>query len=325
MGADRLRDASPLQLRYISRGGSAEDRQRRGRALRSREARSAVATHARSVRDLGQRDHAAADARGDGDPVLGELDGEVPHGDGAREGSARRRARRVGGPRLLLARAQSAPRSAGGERRPAPQRRRAAGGAGHRSLHGGRDRFDRLRRARAARRWQRLARARARVRDRGRYQEHRGREGHVGARRRADDGIAAHGGSRRSEPGPDGARSHDLLADAAALPGLPAREAVRRERDGAPGRATGDARAKEGERPAAPRAHARVARARRRDRPRAAHARRPVRRAVGAAAVGRRDAARRYGGSHGGGSSRPDADSSPIAHHRGARCDAGAP
>ena len=72
-----------------------------------------------------------------------------------------------------------------------------------------------------------------------RHQVDRRAEGAVGARRRADDRAARGRRARRSQPGPDGARRDGVHADVAALPRVPARDALRRGAHRAPGRAAG--------------------------------------------------------------------------------------
>jgi hypothetical protein len=261
-----------------------------------------VAAHARSVRDLGQRDHAPADPRRDGDPLLGALDGAVSDGDRARRGTTRRRARRVGRARLLLARAESVVRCAdrreGVRGHAAAPRERAAPGARHRAVHRGCDRIDRVRRARAARRRQRRARTRPRVRDRARHQIDRGTARAVAACRRADGSAARRSPTRRSQPGPDGARRDAVLADVAALPPLPARRTLHRRAHRPSRRAAHRRRAQEGERAAGARTRRAVDGRRRSRRARAPRARGPVRRPLGAAAGQRsirdRSRARRY-------------------------------
>ncbi len=200
-----------------------------------------MAPHARSVRDLGQRGHAAADARCNGDPVLGALDGAVPDGDRARVRTARRGARELGRARLLLARTQSVVGRAGGSRprSGAAHGRRAAHGSRHRAVHRGCDRLDRIRRARAARRRQRRARAGASVRRRARHQVIRGTEGAVGPRRCTDDRTAHHRGAWRSQPRAHGARRNGVYADLAALPPVSARHALQRRANGTSGRVSG--------------------------------------------------------------------------------------
>jgi len=305
-------------------GSRPRDRDRRARALRAGQARPAVAAHARSVRDLGQRDHAAADPGRDGDPVLGALDDAVPDGDGARLRAARRCPADLGRARLLLARAEPVVGCAGGARprRDAEDRSGATLGARDRAVHRRRDRVDRVRRARTAGRRQRRARARAGVRRRARHQVDRGRQGTVGARGRADDGPPRRRRARGSQPGPDGARRDRLRADVAALPRLSARAAMHRGAHGAAGGAAGRRRTQEAERAPHARAHARVDRGAGRDRARPPPPRGPVRRAVGAPVDGGRRGPRRRARSHARGTPRPDAVAPPAARHGDPRRDA---
>jgi hypothetical protein len=287
-----------------------------------------VAANARSVRDLGLRDHAPADARRNRDPVLGALDGAISNGEGTRRRAARRRARRVGRSGLLLARAQPARRRARGRdairRRAAEPRGGAPRGAGHRAVHSRRDRVDRIRRARAARRWQRRARARAGVRDPARHQVDRRATRAVDARRRIDDRASRRRGTRRSQPGPDGARRDTVLADDACVPRLPARRALRGREDRSLARAAGGGAAQAGIGAAEDRVDRDVDRRPRRDRARQARAVRAVRRAVGAATVRARGRPRDGRcGSHAGGALATDPDPSPAGTHRRTRRDAG--
>ena len=79
------------------------DRERRDLPWRARKGRKADA-----YRGLAVRDHAAADDRQGGHPLLRELPGALADGRGAGGGHARRRFGCVGGARLLQPRAQSA-------------------------------------------------------------------------------------------------------------------------------------------------------------------------------------------------------------------------
>ncbi len=245
-----------------------------------------MAPHAGPVRDLGQRSDVAADAGRHGDPVLGALDGEVSDGDGARGRTARRRARAVGGARVLRARTIAARRREGDRfavrRQAAFEGERAARDQGHRAVHRGCDRVDRARRTSAARRRQRGARAVARVRDVGGHQVHRGQQGVVESRRRADDGAAGDLGTRRSQSGLDGARRDAVLAHVTAMLDLPARGALCGTSRGQDGSTAGDRTAQEAGSAPGTRANARLDRGRSR-RTRTSQARWLVRRAVGAA------------------------------------------
>ena len=283
-----------------------------------------MAALARSVRDLGQRDHAAADPGPDRDPVLGALDAALPDGARARGCAARRRPRGVGRARLLLARAQPQEGRGGGDRavggRIAEPGERAARGAGHRAVHRGCDRVDRVRRAGAARRRQRRPRARTGLRDRGRHQVDRGPARAVAASGRARHRVARGSRTGRSQPGPHGARCDAVRADLAEMPDLPFREGLHRREDGAASRASGRRAAQEGERAASARARGAVDARPARSRARPPRPARLVRRVVGAAAgpigVGCRPRVRRYSRPRARRVSRADAHSSPVAHTR---------
>ncbi len=247
-----------------------------------------MAEVARSICDLGQRDHAAADPRPDRDPVLGALDGQIPDRARARDGTTRRRARSVGRPRLLLARAQpqEGRRDDHGELRwrATAYRERAARRARHRPVHRWRDRLDRICRAHTARRWQRGARARTGLRHHRRHQIDRGPARALAARRRARHRVARGAGSRRSQSRLDGARRLAVLADLAEVPALPAREGVHRRARRQAGNAARRRGPKKAGRAADPRARGAVALERGRARPRAAITGRVVRWPLGAPA-----------------------------------------
>ena len=222
---------------------ASNDRVGRRRAVRADPTRPAVAADARSVRDLGQRDHAAADARRDGDPVLGALDAEVP------DGAARSRdaplddvlAAWAGLGYYSRARNLHAGR-AGGRCRGWAARCRAAPPSCARSRASAPTPPVRSRRSRSAsaRRWstatsRACSRACSRSRD-----DIKSTAGSKALWQYAGELMTALPDdlrTRRSQPGPDGARRDGVLADAAALPGVPARGAVRRARDGTAGRA----------------------------------------------------------------------------------------
>ena len=283
-----------------------------------------MAAVARSVRDLGQRDHAAADAGPDRDPVLGALDAAVSDGARARRCTARRRARGVGRPRLLLARAQPQEGRGGRDRavgrRVAEPRERAPRGARHRSLHRGCDRVDRVWRAHAARRRQRRTGARAGLRDRGRHQVDRRPARAVAACGRARHRVARGPRARRSQPGLDGARRHAVRSDFAEMPDLPFGEGVPRREDRPASRAAGRSATQKGERAPAARARSAVDARPAGPDPRAPRAARLVRWVVGAASGRNRVRGRprvwRYSRARTGRVSRADAHSSPVARAR---------
>ncbi len=189
-----------------------------------------MAPFSRSLRDLGQRDHAAADASADGDPVLGALDGAVSNGDRARDGAARRRASRLGRARILLARAQSLDRrtrGAGAMGRCTSRRgERASEGSRHRPVHRRSDRVDRVRRASPARRRQRGAGSVSRLRASARHQIDCRRARALDPCGSADGGVAENARTRRAQPGADGAGSVDLQPAVAALPPVSRRDAL---------------------------------------------------------------------------------------------------
>ena len=253
------------------------------------------------------------------------MDGEVPDGDRARGGTARRRARRVGRARLLLARAQPQEGCRVGARQVARDGERAARGAWHRSVHRGCDRVDRVWRTHAARRWQRRARARSRLRDHGGHQVDRRAETTVEARRCARHGVAREAGARRSQPRPDGARCDAVHADVAALPALPDRWRVCRLQDRSTNRAAGHRTAKEAVRAPAARSRFIVDVRRARHRARQTRAEGAVRWLVGAPFVRCRRRVRRYTGSGSDRVSRSNSQSSPIMHSCVPRGDARQP
>ena len=139
---------------------------RPARLVRPGAARPAVAgqagTEGRRLSRVALGDHAAADDRVGRHTLLQAVSRTLA--DSCRTGgsTARRRARCMGGPRLLQPRAQSAqmrPAGGRGTRRPFPrQRGRPARVARHRPLHGSGHRCHRLRRGDHAGRWQHRAR-----------------------------------------------------------------------------------------------------------------------------------------------------------------------
>ena len=242
--------------------------------------RSALAPQPRSLRGLDLRGDAPADARRDGDPLLGALPRALPG----------RRALAAAEPDAVLgawaglgyySRARNLQRAAqlvverhGGRLPDTAEGLRELPGIG-RYTAGARG-LDRVRPARAGGRRQRRARARAPARDPREPEAAGGRRAPLGAGR----GPRTRPEPRRSEPGADGARRARLHAARPALPGLsaapPLRRAARRRRRGA----------------AAARAQAGAARGRSRGRPdpasrprarRAPSAARAARRALGAA------------------------------------------
>ena len=229
------------------RAARAGDRRRRGPAAAARavvcprEARPTLAAVARSLRRLGQRGHAPADAGGAGEGVLPAIHGEVSDRPRARHRPRGRRAQALGGPRLLSPRPATACCGSGGgggsRRGVSADGCRPAGPAGDRPLHRRRHRLDRLRPPRADRGGQLAPRARtARGARRARWRHRRRTD--LGARR----GGGAAEGRGRLQSGADGLGRDGLHARSAALRRLSAGRRLRRARRRPRRRDSGDGR-----------------------------------------------------------------------------------
>ena len=206
-----------------------------------------MAAHPGPLRDLDLGDDAPADTRRQRDPLLRALPRPLSRYRRAGLRGRRRRARSLGRAGLLLARAQppeGGARRDRATRRCAPRLRRGAPGApGCRPVHGRGGGIDRLRPARAGRRRERGARARAPPR------HPRGREDAPSPAPTLGRGRCARPrpAPGRPEPGADGTRRHRLHAEEPALPGVPPAAALlrpaRRRSGVAPGQSSSRAAA----------------------------------------------------------------------------------
>ncbi len=186
----------------------------------------APGAQARRLSRVALRDHAAADDRQGGHPLLRELPGALADGGDAGGGDARRRLGRVGGTRLLQPRAQSAQVRADRVQRVggpfSGHGRRPARAAGHRALHGSSHRRHRFRRGHdAGRRQHRACRGPAFRRE---DTAAGGQARDQAARPRPDAGQAR----RRFRAGADGPRRQRVQPEAPLVSDVPAAGRMRR-------------------------------------------------------------------------------------------------
>ena len=184
--------------------------------VRAPQTRPRLASHYRSLRYLGLRDHAATDPRGGGDPLLRTFPETLPARRGSRAGVRNRASVVMERPGILLARAQHAEgRPPDGRGRRFSTRLRVHPDAGrHRRLHGRRDSEHRLRAAACRDRRKRTSRGYA-PRRRCRCRSGSDSDQAIGQAR-----------SRALESGRDGTRRDRVPAARAALFRLPARRGM---------------------------------------------------------------------------------------------------